>query len=200
MIVKKLGAPLTPPLTPSTFSLTPCPLPLPTLPTRSPVLSPRNSVTCRPALWVLILGGIISTRENMGNVRCGGGKSKPNTTSGGVLDVTIQYSENKGLRWWWFGSGVPTEYGWRCAPGVGYGWWCCMSSVDVIGGVVGWLLAEKLSRKKGGGGAKVEGDGVDVMMAAGWGEAGDALASVMCGGLATEWPEFGRFSVRRRRS
>ncbi|GJX51906.1 hypothetical protein Tco_0280275 [Tanacetum coccineum] len=55
-------------------------------------------------------------------------------------------------------------------------WWC---RGDVNGGSC-WLavgrslVARKLSRKKGGSGAKVEGDGVDVMMAAGWGEAGDA--------------------------
>ncbi|GJR35192.1 hypothetical protein Tco_1210876 [Tanacetum coccineum] len=42
--------------------------------------------------------------------------------------------------------------------------------------VVWWVgcWPENLAEKKGGGGAKVEGDGVDVMMAAGWGEAGDA--------------------------
>ncbi|GJW77366.1 hypothetical protein Tco_0139048 [Tanacetum coccineum] len=34
---------------------------------------------------------------------------------------------------------------------------------------------QKTWPKKRGGGAKVEGDGVDVMMAAGWGEAGDAV-------------------------
>ncbi|GKA59697.1 hypothetical protein Tco_0759010, partial [Tanacetum coccineum] len=61
--------------------------------------------------------------------------------------------------------------------------WCCMSSVDVIGGVVGWLLAgvwwpKNLAEKKGGGGAKVEGDGVDVMMAAGRGEAGDEVGDL----------------------
>ncbi|GJX74835.1 hypothetical protein Tco_0313430 [Tanacetum coccineum] len=44
-------------------------LPLPPLPTRSPVPPPRDSTTCRPALRVITLGGIIHTRENMGNVR-----------------------------------------------------------------------------------------------------------------------------------
>nr|GEY90107.1 hypothetical protein [Tanacetum cinerariifolium] len=43
-------------------------LPLPCLPTRSPVPPPHDSATGQPALWVLTLGGIISTRENMGNV------------------------------------------------------------------------------------------------------------------------------------
>ncbi|GJY67782.1 hypothetical protein Tco_0470764 [Tanacetum coccineum] len=88
MIVEKLGAPLTPPLTLSTFSLALLlvipltfnsstrtslpplgPLPLLPLPTRSPVSPPRDSATGRPTLQVLILGGIIYTRENMGNVR-----------------------------------------------------------------------------------------------------------------------------------
>ncbi|GJW21149.1 hypothetical protein Tco_0031771 [Tanacetum coccineum] len=42
------------------------------------------------------------------------------------------------------------------------------------GGCVVCALSENVGQEKGGGGAKVEGDGVDVMMAAGWGEAGDA--------------------------
>ncbi|GKF54693.1 hypothetical protein Tco_0165033, partial [Tanacetum coccineum] len=43
-------------------------LPLPPLLTRSPVPPPSDSVAGRPSLWVLILGGIIYTRENMGNI------------------------------------------------------------------------------------------------------------------------------------
>ncbi|GKF17940.1 hypothetical protein Tco_0062858, partial [Tanacetum coccineum] len=49
------------------------PLPLPPLPTRSPVPLHRDSATGRPALLlpalrVLILGGIIYMRENIGNI------------------------------------------------------------------------------------------------------------------------------------
>ncbi|GKB83575.1 hypothetical protein Tco_0950470 [Tanacetum coccineum] len=44
-------------------------LPLPPLPTRTPVPPPNDSAVGRLALWVLILGGIIYTRENIGNVR-----------------------------------------------------------------------------------------------------------------------------------
>ncbi|GJR01182.1 hypothetical protein Tco_0524166 [Tanacetum coccineum] len=36
---------------------------------RPPVAPPRDSAASRPALRVLILGGIIYTRENIGNVR-----------------------------------------------------------------------------------------------------------------------------------
>ncbi|GKF22805.1 hypothetical protein Tco_0075127, partial [Tanacetum coccineum] len=42
---------------------------LPPLPTRPPVSLPRGVAAGRPALQVITLGGIIHTRENMGNVR-----------------------------------------------------------------------------------------------------------------------------------
>nr|GEY24462.1 hypothetical protein [Tanacetum cinerariifolium] len=41
----------------------------PPIPARPPVLLPRDAVAGRPVLWVITLGGIIHTRENMGNVR-----------------------------------------------------------------------------------------------------------------------------------
>ncbi|GKG05613.1 hypothetical protein Tco_0325699, partial [Tanacetum coccineum] len=92
VIVEKSGAP---PLAPSTFPLTPSTpplalipwsfplpfkssirsslpslrlLPLSPLPTYSPVPPPNDSAASRPTLRVHILGGIIYTRENMGNV------------------------------------------------------------------------------------------------------------------------------------
>ncbi|GKF92132.1 hypothetical protein Tco_0278851, partial [Tanacetum coccineum] len=40
----------------------------PPLPARPPVPPPRDAVTDRPTFWVVILSGIIYTRENMGNV------------------------------------------------------------------------------------------------------------------------------------
>ncbi|GJX71805.1 hypothetical protein Tco_0308976 [Tanacetum coccineum] len=43
----------------------------PPLPAHPPVPPPRDTVAGRPALRVVILGGIIYTRENMGNVRSG---------------------------------------------------------------------------------------------------------------------------------
>ncbi|GJR35191.1 hypothetical protein Tco_1210875 [Tanacetum coccineum] len=53
-------------------------------------------------------------------------------------------------------------------------WWMWWYHGDVDG-VGQSLVAGKLGRKnKGGSGAKVEGDGVDVMMVVGWGESGDA--------------------------
>ncbi|GJY29374.1 hypothetical protein Tco_0405141, partial [Tanacetum coccineum] len=42
---------------------------LPSLPTRLPVPPPSDAAVGRPALRVITLGGIIHTRENMGNVR-----------------------------------------------------------------------------------------------------------------------------------
>ncbi|GJT79530.1 hypothetical protein Tco_1053872 [Tanacetum coccineum] len=59
---------------------------------------------------------------------------------------------------------------------------------------VGWsLVAGKLGRKNEAVVRRWKGDGVDVMMAAGWGEAGDA--AVYDDGGRHRWPEFGRIPV-----
>nr|GEW01374.1 hypothetical protein [Tanacetum cinerariifolium] len=42
---------------------------LPSLLTRLPIPHPRDATTGRPALQVITLGGIIYTRENVGNLR-----------------------------------------------------------------------------------------------------------------------------------
>ncbi|GKF49237.1 hypothetical protein Tco_0142488, partial [Tanacetum coccineum] len=41
----------------------------PSLSVRPPILPPRGAAVARPALHVVIRGGTIYTRENMGNVR-----------------------------------------------------------------------------------------------------------------------------------
>ncbi|GJV41759.1 putative reverse transcriptase domain-containing protein [Tanacetum coccineum] len=64
MIIGKSGAPL---LALPTFPLAPSTPPLAPIPS-SPVPPPSDSAAGRPALQVLIFGGIIYTRENMGNV------------------------------------------------------------------------------------------------------------------------------------
>ncbi|GJY87857.1 hypothetical protein Tco_0502485 [Tanacetum coccineum] len=41
----------------------------PPLPVRPPILPPRGSAFCRPAFRVVILGGIVYAREDVGTVR-----------------------------------------------------------------------------------------------------------------------------------
>ncbi|GJU49404.1 hypothetical protein Tco_1218959 [Tanacetum coccineum] len=77
MIVEKSETPSTPPLasTPWLLGSLVCPLALPLgspvlpppLPVRPPILSPRGAAVDQLALCVVILGGIIYTREDIGD-------------------------------------------------------------------------------------------------------------------------------------
>ncbi|GJY57906.1 hypothetical protein Tco_0457798 [Tanacetum coccineum] len=75
------------------------------LPTRPPVPPPHGAAVDRPALRVIILGGIIYTRENMGNIRSEDGidMAYPNvldTSIGGFLEHRYTVSSLMDTTYW----------------------------------------------------------------------------------------------------